>query len=287
MTGQIVIEGKELPIKNFKLQTMVSDPSIVMIAKRGSGKSWVTRSILKYLNKLRVPGGLIIAPTDKMNTFYGNFFPNLYIHYEYRSEILEGLLYRQELIIAKSKNKKKRNKKVDPRCFLVMDDCLSSKTTWIKDKPILDMFYNGRHFKVTFILTMQFPLGIGPELRSNFDYVFLLADDFISNQKRLYDHYAGMFPDFATFRDVFMQMTLNYGCMVIVNRGNRQGFLDKIFKYKAEYTSKSTIGSRQFIKFHKLNYDEEWNKKKSIISINELASRRKKTGREVKIHYED
>ena len=84
-----------------------------------------------------------------------------------------------------------------------MDDCLGSKHAWAKDKPILEMFYNGRHFQITFILTMQFPLGIGPELRSNFDYVFLLADDFVSNQKRIYDHYAGMFPNFESFRRVF------------------------------------------------------------------------------------
>ena len=110
-------------------------------------------------------------------------FPDLFIHYKYKSEIIERILYRQQVIIEKRKKKKKFGKKVDPRAILVMDDCLSSKGSWMKDEPIMKMFFDGRHYKVMYILTMQFPLGISPELRGNFDYIFLLAEDFYSNQK--------------------------------------------------------------------------------------------------------
>ena len=61
---------------------------------------------------------------------------------------------------------------------------MSSKGSWIKDPNILELFFNGRHHHISFILTMQFSLGIPPEMRSNFDYIFLLAEDFISNRKR-------------------------------------------------------------------------------------------------------
>ena len=40
-------------------------------------------------------------------------------------------------------------------------------------------------------------------MRSNFDYIFLLAEDFTNNRKRLCEHYAGMFPDFASFRRIY------------------------------------------------------------------------------------
>src|SRR4029078_8504605 len=126
-----------------------------------------------------------------------------------------------------------QGKKVDPRAFLIMDDCLASKGTWMNDKPILEVFYNGRHYQLIFILTMQFPLGIKPELRCNFDYIFLLSEDFFSNQKRIFDHYAGMFPSFDVFRTVFLQLTDEYGCMVIANRGPKKDLIDKVFHYKA------------------------------------------------------
>jgi len=274
-------QGK-LPINEFKLESMCENPSIVMIAKRGSGKSVVCKAILRHFSN--IPVGMIIAPTDRMNCFYGNFFPNTYIHYDYRSDIIEKLLYRQDKIIEKRKNKEKKNIKIDSRAFIVMDDCLSKKGTWMKDQPITELLYNGRHYELMYILTMQYPLGITPELRGNFDYIFLLAEDFVSNLKRIYDHYAGMFPDFNSFRQTFVQLTADFGCMVISNRGARTSFLEKIFWYRAPNdTMKINIGCNQFRKFHDNNYDSKWRDKKKNLDINDFCFRRKKDKTELLI----
>lgn len=260
---EIEMKGKKdrLPIKTFKLSQFVTDPAIIMIAKRGSGKSWVVRALLEFFKD--IPAGLIIAPTDRMNSFYGKFFPDSYIHYEYKSEIIQNVLSRQTAIIQKEKEKKAQGKKIDPRAFIVMDDCLGQKGSWVRDQPIQELLYNGRHYRIMYILTMQFPLGITPELRSNFDYIFLLAEDYISNQKRIYDHYAGMFPTFDSFRQVFMQLTADFGSMVIVNRGVKNSLFDKVFHYKAPDLTNVTelkIGCKQFRDFHKKNYNPEWMK---------------------------
>lgn len=274
-TKDVKLNGNQLPIREFKLDWMVEDPSICMVAKRGSGKSYVCRALLKHF-KENLPGGIIIAPTDKMSSFYGDFFPELYIHYEYSSEIIENVLYRQSKIIEKADEKKKLGKRVNPHAFILMDDCLSSKGTWMNDKPILDIFFNGRHYKLMFILTMQFPLGIRPELRANFDYIFLLAEDFYSNQKRIYDHYAGMFPNFEAFRQVFLQLTDSFGSMVIVNRGQRKTLLDKVFWYKAGDDKIDVMGNKQFNDFHKRNYDKNWKFKNKQFDFNKFAENKKK-----------
>jgi Poxvirus A32 protein len=276
-------EGK-LPINEFRLESMCENPSIVMIAKRGSGKSVVCKAILNHFSN--IPVGMVIAPTDRMNCFYGNFFPNSYVHYNYRSDIIERLLYRQDRMIEKRKKKERRGgKQLDSRAFIVMDDCLSKKGTWMKDQPILELLYNGRHYDIMYILTMQYPLGITPELRGNFDYIFLLAEDFVSNLKRIYDHYAGMFPDFNSFRQTFVQLTADFNCMVIVNRGARASFLEKIYWYKAEFNPKGrlNIGCEQFQKFHDDNYNPKWRSKKSNLDINEYCNRRRKDKGELKI----
>lgn len=272
---EIKLDGTTLPIRDFKLDNMVSNPSICMIAKRGSGKSWVVRSIMKKFKD--IPVGVIIAPTDKMNCFYGRFFPDLYIYYEYKSEIIEKLLYRQEQIINKCKEKLKLGKKVDPRAFLIMDDCLSSKGTWLKDTQIMKLFFDGRHFKIMYILTMQFPLGIPPELRCNFDYIFLLNEDFFSNQKRIYDHYAGMFPTFQSFRDVFVELTKDYGCMVIINRGSRSNFLDKVCYFKAGNDKIDRIGCKQFNTYNDNNYNKNWQNTSKPFDITKFVENKKKT----------
>jgi hypothetical protein len=253
----VKLDGNSVPLRQFDLDWMVDNPSICMIAKRGSGKSYVCRNILKHFRN--IPGGVIISPTDKMSSFYGEFFPSMYIHYEYTTILIESILHRQQVMIKKQQDKAKLGKKINPKAFLVMDDCLGSKGTWAKDQPIMEMFFNGRHYQMMYILTMQFPLGIQPELRCNFDYIFLLGEDFYSNQKRLYDHYAGMFPTFKAFRDVFVDVTDDFGCMVISNRGARKDFLDKVFWYKATTEQIDMIGSKQFNQFHEKNYNPDWN----------------------------
>jgi hypothetical protein len=266
-----------LPIKTFKFDQFVIDPAVIMIAKRGSGKSWVVRALLEFFKD--IPAGIIIAPTDRMNSFYGKFFPDTYIHYEYKSEIIENVLKRQQIIIQKEKEKKAQGKKVDPRAFIIMDDCLGQKGSWVRDKPIQELLYNGRHYRIMYVLTMQFPLGITPELRSNFDYIFLLAEDYISNQKRIYDHYAGMFPTFDSFRQVFTQLTADFGSMVIVNRGVKNSLFEKVFHYKAPDLSTVTelkIGCKQFRNYHKLNYNPEWMKSGQAFNEIEYFANKKK-----------
>lgn len=284
-TKDVKVGGNmSLPIKEFQLETMCENPAIVMIAKRASGKSWVCRSILKHFRD--IPVGIIIAPTEKMANppFYSDFFPDSYIHYEYRSEIIEKLLYRQDIMIEKMKDKEKEGKIIDPRGFILMDDCLSKKGSWMKDQPIMELLFNGRHYRLMYMLTMQFPLGITPELRCNFDYIFLLNEDFYSNLKRLYDHYAGMFPTFDAFRQVFKDITADFGAMVIVNRGARSSFLEKIFWYKAKNDClDKMIGCDQFVNYHQNNFDENWRKKKKQVDIMDICIKKKGNTKSIQI----
>lgn len=258
MNKNIIYDGSNIPIREFKLDNMVPYATICMIAKRASGKSWIVRAILNH-NK-DIPGGMIISPTDKKSSFYGKFFPSMYIHYEFSSQAIKNLLYRQDEMLEKRKKYYKLGKKVDPRSFIIMDDCMGSKASWIKDEMILELFFNGRHSKVFYILTMQFPLGITPDLRANFDYIFLLAEDFISNQKRIHEHYAGIFGTFNSFQQVFRELTSEYGSMVLVNRGAGGDISDKVFYYKAPSINPPKMGCQQFNKFHHDNYNKNWYK---------------------------
>ncbi len=277
----------KFPINEFKFEYLVENPAIVMIAKRGSGKSVVCKALLKHFEK--IPVGIIISRTDRVDPFFANFFPDSFIYYDYKSEIIEKLVKRQEIIMEKYKEKRKLGKRIDPRALIIMDDCLASKGTWMRDQPISELLFNGRHFFIMYVLTMQYPLGITPELRCNFDYIFLLAEDSFSNIKRMHEHYAGMFPTLDAFRQVFMQLTENFGCMVINNRGSRKSIFDKIYHYKAPIYKDSEIksGCYQFRKYHEENYDNDWAKKKKEMDLGEYFASKKKNKSSVKVQIQD
>jgi hypothetical protein len=282
MSGNRTIDfnGDTLQLEKFDMKNLVYDqngdflnPRIAMIAKSGSGKSWVIRDIMYYMRS--IPCGTVIAPTDKMTGFFNSFCPPSFIYHEYKENTIPKILARQRYILDKNnKRKEKKKKTYDPRTFLIMDDCMSTKHLWLKDPNMLTIFNEGRHYQLTFILSMQYSLGIQPELRSNFDYVFLLGEDFINNRKKLYEHYAGMFPTRDIFDQVFLQVTDNYGCMVINNRLRSTDITKKVFWYKASKRANFKVGSPKFIKFHDENYDPDHDKRVPFIDLNMFGRKR-------------
>jgi hypothetical protein len=277
----VAFDGKVLQLNKFNMDWLVRDengsymnPRIAIIAKSGSGKSWVIRDILHHIRD--IPCGVVIAPTDKMNGFYNDFFPLSFIYHEFNENIIPKVLIRQRKILEKNKNRIKKSKKeIDPRAFLIMDDCMSSKHLWLKDPNILTIFNEGRHYQLTFILSMQYSLGIQPELRSNFDFVFLLGEDFINNRRKLYEHYAGMFPTRDIFDQVFLQVTDSYGCMVINNRLRSSELKKKVFWYKAKVRANFKVGTSDIYNFHKKKFDTEYNNKPQELDLTALAYKNK------------
>lgn len=251
---------RSLEFHKFDIEKSIKDNSaVVIVAKRNSGKSHLVKEIV-YV-KRDYPCVVVIAPTDKMNNFYASFIPSLYIHYEYSSEILGRIFQRQERLILQ--NKKRAEKGVPPldtRLLLIMDDCLASKKLWSKDKNVYELLQNGRHYHITYILTMQYALGISPELRTNFDTIMLLHDDFGTNVKKLFDHYAGMFEDFAEFRRVFSSMTDNYGCMVLNMQSRSKFITDKVHWFRARAQLPAFVcGSDAYKRYSSKKFDKEWN----------------------------
>ena len=84
-----------------------------------------------------------------------------------------------------------------------------------------------------------------------------------------------MFPNLETFRQVFTQVTNDYGCLVIVNRGSRATFLEKVFWYKADETKEVKMGSKQFRKFHDNNYNPDWKTKKKPFDLSKFVGKKR------------
>lgn len=264
----------KLPIKKFNIHEMVDHCTIAMIAKRATGKSFLTREIM--YQKRNIAAAIAISRTEKLNSFYSEFIPDSYIYSEYVSDILTRIYERQSVMNEDNKKRIKDGKKPkDDSIMLIMDDCMSSKGTWLKDPNITELFFNGRHHHLSFILTMQYSVGIPPEMRSNFDYIFLLAEDIYSNRKRLYEHYAGIFPSFDIFQQVFSDITEDYGVMVINNRIHSKNITDKVFWYKAKTVPTFNVGSNKFRRFHENAYDSHWNKRLDVFDPETLMVKKR------------
>ena len=254
----MTLELKKFDMKNISFRPEEnSGPVIVLIGRRDTGKSYLVRDLLYYHQD--IPLGTVISGTEAGNGFYSEHVPKLFIHDEYNSAIIENILKRQRTVLKEIKKEVEsyRKSSIDPRAFVILDDCLFD-ATWTKDKVMRLLFMNGRHWKVILIITMQYPLGIPPNLRTNIDYVFILREPYIANRKRIYENYAGMFPTFESFCQVMDQCTENYECLVINNNSKSNKLHDQIFWYKAESHKNFKLGSKEFWEISKtMDSDDE------------------------------
>jgi Poxvirus A32 protein len=240
------LELKKFDMKSITFKpTESTGPVIMLIGKRGTGKTFLVKDLLYYHQD--IPIGVVISGTEEGNGFYGKLVPKLFIHNEYNSAIIENILKRQKQVLKQIKREMESFKKstIDPRTFVILDDCLYDNT-WARDKLMRLLFLNGRHWKVMLVITMQYPLGVPPTLRTNIDYVFILREPYISNRKRIYENYAGMFPSYDSFSQILDQCTENYECLVINNTTKSNKLQDQVFWYKADTHNDFKLGSKEF-----------------------------------------
>ena len=254
----MTLELKKFDMREIRFRPdQNTGPVVVLIGRRDTGKTYLVRDLLYHHQD--IPIGTVISGTEAGNGFYGNHVPRLFIHDEYNTAIIENILKRQRQVLKQMKKEMQAYKKttIDPRSFVILDDCLFD-ATWTKDKMMRLLFMNGRHWKVMLIITMQYPLGIPPNLRTNIDYVFILREPYISNRRRIWENYAGMFPTFEGFCQVMDQCTENYECLVINNNAKSNKLHDQIFWYKAQPRGDFKLGSREFWELSRdLNSDDD------------------------------
>jgi hypothetical protein len=271
----------ELNLKKFNPKLMekrrrdpnIGPPTIVVIGKRGCGKSQLVADLLYHFRK--VPTGLIMSGTEAGCEFFGKMFPASFIYEDYNAAKVSEILEEQRKLTKMSNGD---TKNMDKTALLLLEDCMYDKKQ-MKSKDIRGIFMNGRHWKVLFILTMQYCMDILPELRSNIDYVFVLREQFQNIRKRLYENFFGIIPTFEAFNEIMDVVTDNFGCLVLDNTSRSNKIEDCVFWYKAKYPIRECkVGSKELWEYHKKNYREKGStdvttvKKKSNIHVKKIKN---------------
>lgn len=258
-----------LQLRKFDMTRIKDDKIVIMIGKRGTGKSWLIRDLMYHHRS--IPVGAVISPTESSNGFFKHFIPKIFIHDEYHPSITANFMKRQ---VKMTKLIEKGEKNIDPRAYLIFDDCLYDNS-WKNDKYIREVFLNGRHRAIQFLLSLQYAIGINPMLRTNVDFIFILRENIISNRRKLYEQYAGMFPTFEMFCSTMDQCTENYECLVIDNTIQSNKIEEQIFWYKSEPHPDFRVGPSEVWQYSDQNWNEDDDEEEGI-NINTYGREKKK-----------
>ena len=232
-----------LQLRKFDPSKMADDKVCVFIGKRGTGKSTLVTDILWH--KKNIPAGIAMSGTEEGNGYYKQFIPDLFVYGDYNKDALEKIIERQKKLLAIGK--------CQP-VFILMDDCMYDKG-FMRDVCIRQLFMNGRHWKIFFMMTTQYCMDMTPMIRTNVDYVFALRDNVRQNRENLYKAFFGVFPTYDQFSQVMDACTENYECLVLDNTSKSNRITDCVFWYKAPIRRGFHVGSPAFWQYHQRHYN--------------------------------
>lgn len=196
---------------------------IVVIGHPGSGKSYLINDLLYHKSNV-IPTGVVFSGTEDVNPQYSKHIPDLFIHNQLDLAALEHYIRRQRIACENIPN---------PWSFLLIDDCTDEPS--VLSKPVFQkIFKNGRHWKMLFILSLQYALDIRPNIRNNIDGTFIFRENSRATRHKLYEHYAGLIPSENLFNQLMDQMTEDHTALYINNCGKSNNWEENVFWYRAK-----------------------------------------------------
>lgn len=228
MSSPEIIRIRELDVDTIRPYTKdMADPEhygtrLIVIGKPGSGKTTLIDSLM-YQKSHIIPVGLFMSGTEENNHFYASRAPEKFIFSEFNEDAFNDFVERQ---------KTAREHLPNPWALVILDDVTDDPKS-LKTPLMQSYFKLGRHWKMFFILSLQYALDVLPSIRTSADGVFILRDPIAKNRKILYENYASIIPSFDMFNQMMDQLTTDYCAIYINNQTTSNKLEDCVFYYTA------------------------------------------------------
>ena len=187
--------------------------TVVISGKPGSGKSTLISGLI-HSKRNMIPVAVAVNESEESNHFYKTLFPKNFVYDRYEVEILDRVFQRQKKLCSMMKIQKFHH--INPWMLLILDDCTSDPKIF-KSKQQSELFKNGRHLFLLYILSFQYICDLPKALRSSVSGGFFFKENSINVLKSLYENFGGVIPSFSMFRQLMSNITGNYRCLYIDN----------------------------------------------------------------------
>jgi len=209
-------------IRRFNVSSAQTNRAYLVIGKKGSGKSTVMFTLLSELCN-RIDYATAMCGTRDGIEKLSRVLPSEVVYSEFNQAAFARIINTLNTI--------SRRPGYAKITALVLDDLAYGKGAF-KSEEMRMALMNGRWLGLLLILTQQYLMDIGPDLRGNFDYIFAMAETAKKTRQKLYELYFGVFNSFADFDRVFTQVTSKRGrALVLDTTSSSNQIHEKVFYY--------------------------------------------------------
>ena len=216
----------KLKIRKWDASTLQPSSIVLILGKRGTGKSYLMRDLCYRMAQSRQYSyGLAMSPTEDVQESFSSFMPESLVYNDYVEEKVTALMKTQRKMWKAGKGK---------NAYLLLDDCLYNKAI-LNSTVVKELFFNGRHRRILLMLIAQYAMQVSAELRSQVDYIFVLRENVLANRERIWKNFFGFFNNFSSFCETMDACTENYSALVYDGKASKTNSLEEcVFWYRAE-----------------------------------------------------
>jgi len=178
------------------------------IAKRGSGKSFLTKYLVhNWIENGDIDEVMAFTNTNELNGEY-DYLKKKFIFNRYDEQTMKKIMEAQKTQI-------KKNPKKVKNILVIMDDVIGSLDSY--SPTVRELITQGRHYKISLILNIQISKReFSTDFRKNADY-FLIGYNGKDTFRQLYEEFEfkGKLNEFVEFMH---QNTTDYNFVLYVNK---------------------------------------------------------------------
>ena len=167
---------------------------IIVAGLQGGGKSYFIKWFMHTYRK-KFDWGVVFTNTGFAGDNF-DYVPCQYVHAKYDDKALIALKNLHERLIKEGKS---------PSAFVIFDDCLFGKQ-W-NDENFKTLITQLRHYRITCIISCQYPQSVTPLFRTNAFQVVMFYMGSEPALKALYNSYGQMFNNYSAFKKYLIENT--------------------------------------------------------------------------------